>query len=198
LINPLFTQRWFLNVKGFQVPEELDNGHRPRFYNVENGARIPLEVFNVHLKLYGVLPLIRYCAATGEELTVPFIAAEGLSDLQWHQYSKIPDSVSVWSEDMVEGSSSARVLAKKENRSKGALELTKMCLSLVQRTGDALAPFVISKFIKGENDKCLKLRSDCKFLNFVDNAYESEVEPYRVLARCILAIFQKYVIFAQF
>ena len=25
-----------------------------------------------------------------------------------------------------------------------------------------------------------------------------EVEPYRGLARCILAIFQKYVIFAQF
>ena len=32
----------------------------------------------------------------------------------------------------------------------------------------------------------------------LNKCQESEVEPYRGLVRCILAIFQKYAIFAQF
>jgi hypothetical protein len=52
LINPLFTERWRVCVKGFEIPEELDNGHVPRIYNADDGTRIPLQVFNANLKLH--------------------------------------------------------------------------------------------------------------------------------------------------
>ena len=47
------------------------------------------------------------------------------------------------------------------------------------------------KEFKAYGDKLKKVQNG-------DTALWDEVEPYRVLARCILAIFQKYPIFAQF
>ena len=168
VLNVIFTQNWSLYVKGFQVPEELDNGELARVHNKEDGKRILLEVFNTHLKEHGLLGLVRRCAATGEFSTVPFIAAEGMSDMEWHHYPKIPDSVALWSGNLLEDSSIA-MISKDKSKSKDSLALARAFFAVALRRGRRLEPYALSKFIKEENDRCTKLRSDCKFRNFLEN-----------------------------